>query len=118
MPNGRMVSVVAAATDTPVLAAPTAKKFVCTRFVVNNRSGSAVRVQVWDTFTDSAGVVHSSTAVPVPVIDLSLAIGAGIDQSSEDGLFQIIGTAVARSDVAAAVPADVAVGLYGRFEGP
>ncbi len=110
------VDIVANDTDVTVLVLPGEKTLRATQLSVSNQNPVAVRFRLWDTFTDSAGVVHSSTADEVKLRDMELQPGETVELSNENGLFTAIGTIVAQSDIAAAAPSHIAVSLAGRLE--
>ncbi len=114
--RGRAVAVVAADTDTNVLADLTGKERKITRILLSNNGPGATRVRVWDTFTETDTTVHSTSALPVPVIDRNLVAGETVELVEPEGVFTSIGLLIAQATVAAAFPNDVTVGLWGEAE--
>lgn len=109
-------NIIAADTDVTVLDIPAEKTFRATQLSVSNQNAVAIRFRLWDTFTDSAAVVHSSTAAEIKLRDIEIQPGETVELTNEAGLFTGIGTLVAQSDIAAAQPAHVAVSVAGRLE--
>ncbi len=111
-----MIDVIAAATDTSLLQVITEKTFKATGLRISNQNPAVARVQIWDTFTDSAAVVHTSVANEVKKWDAEVQPGETQVIDDPEGIFDAIGLLVARSSVGAAAPNHVAIGISGKFE--
>ncbi len=114
--DGRIAVIVAADTDTNVVDIPEDKTFRITHFLISNHNAAAARVRFFDTFTDSSGTVHSTTANQVLLGDYNVQPGETVSDESTLGLAKAIGVVVARSTVGAADPNDVIAGAWGLFE--
>lgn len=116
---GKMTTIIADDTDTTAFAIPFNKLFEVTRIQINNRVSEDIRVRGWDTFTDTDGTAHSSSAVPVPVFDYPVASMDAIVIDCADESKRVMGTLVLQAHsgsgagLAEATPVEVYVG--GRF---
>lgn len=111
-----MINIVAADTDTALLTVPAEKTFKATGLRISNQAAAAARVRIWDTFTDSAAVVHTSAAAEVKLFDAELVAGETVVITDEEGIFDAIGALVAQSSLAGAESNHVAMGVSGKFE--
>jgi hypothetical protein len=91
---GKMTEITADDTDTTAFAIPFNKLLEVTRIQINNRVNEDVRVRGWDTFTDTDGTVHSSSASPVPVFDYPVASQDAIVVDCADKAKRVMGTLV------------------------
>lgn len=114
--RGRAASIVAADTDVVITAEVTSKEFKITRMLLSNNGPVAVRVRLWDVFTDTSGDVHSSTVNPILIEDRNLLSDETVELLEADGLVTVAGGVTAQSTVGAAFPDDVIVGVWGEFE--
>ena len=111
-----MINIVAADVDTNLLTIPAEKVFKATNLRISNQAAAAARVRIWDTFTDSDSVTHSSSAAEVKKIDIELIAGETVVITDENGIFDAIGALVAQSSLVGAEPDHVAIGISGQFE--
>lgn len=114
--RGRAAAIVAADTDVVITAEVTSKEFKVTRMLLSNNGAVAVRVRLWDVFTDTAGDVHSSTVNPILIEDRNLIADETVEILDESGIVTVAGGVTAQSTVGAAFPNDVIVGVWGEFE--
>lgn len=110
-----MIDVVAADTDVSLLDVPVEKSFMAKGLRISNQNAAVARVRIWDTFTDSAGVVHTSIANEVKKWDAELQPGETAVIDDGEGIFDAIGLLVVQSSVGAAAPNHVSFGISGQF---
>jgi len=111
---GTLTLITADDTDTTALVVPAARLFKVKRIEITNRSNTDIRVRGWDTFTDTAGTVHSSAVNPVRVFDYNVA---SLDAIAVEVEKRILGTLVLQADganIAEATP--VVVATDGEWE--
>ena len=111
-----MIDIVAADTDTNLLQVVTEKTWIATGLRISNQNAAVARVRIWDTFTDSGATVHSTAANEVKKWDAEVQPGETQVITDENGIFDAIGLLIAQSDVGAADPNHVAIGISGHFE--
>lgn len=94
---GKMTTIDAKDTDHTAFAVPLNKLLQITRIQINNLANEDIRVRGWDTFTDTDGTAHSTTANEVQLFDYPVASqdGVVVDCGSESK--RVMGTLVLRA---------------------
>lgn len=113
---GKMTEITARDTDFTAFAVPFNKLFNITRIQINNRVSEDIRVRGWDTFTDTDGTVHSTSANQVPLFDYPVASQDAVVVDCADESKRVMGTLVLQAysatagQIKPATPVEVYVG--------
>lgn len=114
---GKMTEITTHNTATTAFAVPFNELLEINRIQINNRANEDIRVQGWDTFTDTDGTVHSTTVSPVPVFDYPVASQDAIVVDCSDEAKRVMGTLVLKATCGSGTlsnPVEVYVG--GKFK--
>ncbi|MDP2954992.1 MAG: hypothetical protein Q8N53_01110 [Longimicrobiales bacterium] len=109
-----ITTIIADDTDTQAFFVPRDRIFHATQVEINNRAGAGARVRAWDTVTDTDGGVHSSAALPVPLLDVDVPANDTVVITVD---IRMMATIVLQADcagIAAGTP--VVVGISGDWE--
>lgn len=113
---GKMTEIPTHNVDATAFPVPRNKLLELTRIQINNRANEDIRVRGWDTFEDTDGTDHTTTASPVPLFDYPVASQDAVVIDCADESKRVMGTLVLRATCGSGVlsnPVEVYVG--GRY---